>query len=246
MCLNFIPTQNRIWVETEFSVSLPKKFREEIYPSYYCPIIRAAFDSGKYICNLAHFGLIPSWAKGLNLNRHTYNIKSESMTADHDIEFNRNTFNARCETVSSKPSFRSAWGHRHFALVVIDSFMQPNYETGSAVRWRVHKEDGTPFALACLWERWTDVEMGEDIISFSILTRDASTHPLLSRFHKPGDAKRMPIIIPDLYLHSWLEASLKKASEIILLDPPIDLIAEPFPKELKVKKIIKLIPMSVE
>jgi putative SOS response-associated peptidase YedK len=236
MCLNFIPTQNRIWVETEFSVSLPKKFREEIYPSYYCPIIRAAFDSGKYICNLAHFGLIPSWAKGLNLNRHTYNIKSESMTADHDIEFHRNTFNARCETVSSKPSFRSAWGHRHFALVVIDSFMQPNYETGSAVRWRVHKEDGTPFALACLWERWTDVEMGEDIISFSILTRDASTHPLLSRFHKPGDAKRMPIIIPDLYLHSWLEASLKKASEIILLDPPIDLIAEPFPKELKVKK----------
>ena len=236
MCLNFIPTQNRIWVETEFSVSLPKKFREEIYPSYYCPIIRAAFDSGKYICNLAHFGLIPSWAKGLNLNRHTYNIKSESMTADHDIEFNRNTFNARCETVSSKPSFRSAWGHRHFALVVIDSFMQPNYETGSAVRWRVHKEDGTPFALACLWERWTDVEIGEDIISFSILTRDASTHPLLSRFHKPGDAKRMPIIIPDLYLHSWLEASLKKASEIILLDPPIDLIAEPFPKELKVKK----------
>lgn len=237
MCLNFIPTQNRTWIESHFSVSLPKKYREEVYPGYYCPIIRAAFDSGQYICNLAHFGLIPSWAKGAKVSRHTYNVKSESMTANHEFDFHRETYNARSETVCSKPSFRVAWSHRHFAIVVIDSFMQPNYETGSAVRWRVHKKDGDPFALACLWDRWSDVEMGEDIISFSILTRDASTHPLLSRFHKPGDAKRMPIIIPDLYLHSWLEASLKKANEIILLDPPMDLIAEPFPKEVTVEKI---------
>ena len=237
MCLNFIPTQNRKWVERKFSVSLPKKYREEVYPGYYCPIIRATFDSGQYQCNLAHFGLIPSWAKGLKINRHTYNVKSESMTANHDVDFHNKTFNARSETVSSKPSFRVAWNRRHFALALVDSFMQPNYETGSAVRWRVHRKDGNPFALACLWERWADIAIGEDIISFCILTKDASAHPLLNRFHKPGDAKRMPVIIPDTHLHIWLEASMKNATDMITGDFPIAFTAEPFPRLLKSEKL---------
>ena len=237
MCLNFIPTQNRKWVEKHFSISLPKKFQEEVYPGYYCPIIRGAFDSGEYICDLAHFGLIPSWVKVMKINRHTYNVKSESMTANHEPDFHHETYNAKSETVSSKPSFRMAWNHKHFAIVIIDSFMQPNYETGSPVRWKVHKADGSPFALACLWERWSNVDLGKDIISFSILTRDASTHPLLRRFHKLGDTKRMPIIIPETYLNAWLEASIKKANEIISLEPPLDLIAEPFPREPMVTRI---------
>jgi putative SOS response-associated peptidase YedK len=231
MCLNFIPTQNHQWIKQKFSVSLPNKFQEEIYPGYYCPIIRGDFDSGQYICDLAHFGLIPSWAKSIKIDRHTFNVNSESMTANHRPNLHHETYNAKSETVNSKPSFRVAWNRKHFAIVVIDSFMQPNYETGSAVRWKIHKQDNSPFALACLWERWSDVDIGEDIISFSILTRDASAHPLLHRFHKLGDAKRMPIIIPDAYLHTWLEAGINKANEIIALDPPLDLIAEPFPKK---------------
>jgi putative SOS response-associated peptidase YedK len=214
MCLNFLPTQNRTWIEEHFHISLPAVFRDEIYPEYDCPIIRGAFDTGQH-------------------SRHTYNIKSESMTADHVPEWHRETYNARSETVATKPSFRAAWNHRHYALVIVDGFMQPNYETGSAVRWLVHKSDGSPFAIACLWERWTNIEKSEDVISFCILTRDASKHPLLNRFHKSGDAKRMPVIIANVYLHSWLEANLKHASELISMDAPLDLVAEPFPRAIK-------------
>jgi putative SOS response-associated peptidase YedK len=233
MCLNFIPTQNRNWVEEHFNLFLPALFKDEIYPEYDCPIIRAAFDAGQYKCNLAHFGLIPPWSTSRKHKRHTYNIKSESMTANYVPEWHRETFNARSETVTTKPSFRAAWNHRHYALVIVDGFMQPNYETGSALRWKVHKSDGSPFAIACLWERWADIEKGEDVISFCILTRDASKHPLLNRFHKPGDAKRMPAIIANVYLHSWLEANLKHASELISMDAPLDLVAEPFPRAIK-------------
>lgn len=236
MCLNFIPTHNRKWVEDHFSVSLPDVFRDEIYPGYYCPMIRSAFDSGQYRCQLAHFGLIPPWAKIEDLTKDTHNAKSELLTAHPVPDLHRETYNARSETVKTKPSFRAAWNHRHFALIAIDSYMQPNYETGSAVRWKVSKADGSPFALACLWERWVNVERGDDIISFCILTRDASTHPLLRRFHKPGDPKRMPIIISDAHLQAWLEAGLKQADDILSMDFSLDLVAEPFPRIMKSKQ----------
>ena len=212
MCLNFLHTKNRKWVEEHFNISLPAKFRDEIYPEYDCPIIRAAFDAGQYKCNLSHFGLTPSCSKGRKHSSHIYNIKSKLMMADHVPKWHRETYNARSETLTKKPSFRTAWNHRHYALVIVDSFMQPNYETGSAIRWKVLKADGSPFAIACLLERWADVELGEDVISFCILTRDASKHPLLNRIHKPEDTKRMPVIAPNTHLHFWLEANLKHAS----------------------------------
>lgn len=230
MCLNFIPSRNQKWIANHFSVTQPKKFNEEIYPGYYCPIIRAGFDAGDYKCELAHFGLIPSWAGSVKPGKHTYNVRGESMTANHLPNLHRETYNARSETVSSKPSFRTAWNRRHFALVIADGFMQPNYETGAPIRWKVSKSDGSPLALACLWERWVNVDLGEDTISFCILTTDASSHPLLKRFHKPCDAKRSPIIIPNTQLNQWLNANIGKANELIGMELPNDLIAIPYPK----------------
>ncbi|MBU3593664.1 SOS response-associated peptidase family protein [Polynucleobacter sp. 71A-WALBACH] len=233
MCLNFIASTNNLWVQDHFSIALPKKFDTEIYPGYYCPIIRAAFDAGEYKSDLAHFGLVPSWASSGKSNKYTHNVRSESMTANHIPNLHRETFNARSETVSSKPSFRTAWNRRHFALVVIEGFFQPNYESDSPVRWIIKKSDNKPFALACLWDRWTNVDLGKDIISFCILTKDASSHPLLKRFHKLGDAKRMPIIIPDNEMRHWLEANLKSANGLITSEAPLDLIGQPAPKEMK-------------
>ena len=233
MCLNYIASTNNSWIQNHFSISLPKKFNNEIYPGYYCPIIRAAFDAGEYKCDLAHFGLVPSWASSSKSNKHSHNVRSESMTANHIPNLHRDTFNARSETVSSKPSFRLAWNRKHFALVIIDGFYQPNYESGLPVRWLIKKSDSKPFALACLWEMWTNVDLGKDIISFCILTKDASTHPLLNRFHKPGDPKRMPIIIPETEMCHWLEANLKIANTLITAASSIDLIGQPAPKEMK-------------
>ena len=240
MCLNFIASTNTLWIKDHFSLSLPKKFDSEIYPGYYCPIIRAAFDKGEYHCDLAHFGLIPPWAKDIQSNKYRHNTKSGSIARNHLPKLGKETYNARSETVSSKPSFRMAWNYKHFALVIVDGFFQPNYESGTPVRWFIKKSDSKPFALACLWDRWADVKEGKDIISFSILTKDASSHSLLKRFHKPGDPKRMPILISEKDMSGWLEANLKAANELISNDSGLTLIGEPAVKDLKLGKATEL------
>ena len=140
---------------------------------------------------LAKFGLIPAWAKDDKIARHTYN--------------------ARSETASQKPSFRSAWRNRQFALVLCDNFYEPSYESGKAVRWKIELADRQPFGIACLWDRWTDPSSGELIVSFSMLTVNADEHPVMKQFHKPGDEKRTPVIISAEYHAAWLGAELDDA-----------------------------------
>jgi putative SOS response-associated peptidase YedK len=240
MCLNFIASTNTTWINDHFALSLPKKFDSEIYPGYYCPIIRAAFDKGVYQCDLAHFGLIPPWTKDIQSKKHSRNAKSGSIARNHLPRLGKETYNARSETVNSKPSFRMAWNYKHFALVIVDGFFQPNYESGTPVRWFIKKSDGKPFALACLWDRWANIEQGKDIISFSILTKDASSHPLLKRFHRPGDSKRMPIIILEKDMSCWLEANLKTANELISNDSGLTLTGDPAERNLKPSKLREL------
>lgn len=65
------------------------------------------------------------------------------------------------------------------------AFYEPNWETGKAVRWKISLSDDEPFAMAGLWRPWPD-----GAISFTMPTLNADSHPLMRRFHKPGDEKR--------------------------------------------------------
>jgi len=56
--------------------------------------------------------------------------------------------------------------------------------------------------VAGIWRAWQE-EQGYTF-SFSQLTINADTHPLLQRMHKPGDEKRSLVIVsPDEY-DAWL------------------------------------------
>lgn len=46
----------------------------------------------------------------------------------------------------------------------------------------------------------------------------------------------MPIIISNIDLHIWLEGSINKTNEIINKEPPLDFIAEIFPRKNTSKK----------
>jgi hypothetical protein len=71
----------------------------------------------------------------------------------------------------------------------------PNYETGKAVGWRTDMASGEPLAIAGLWRAWEEPE-GPPSLSFTMLTVNADEHPLMKRFHKPGDEKRSVVIVP--------------------------------------------------
>jgi putative SOS response-associated peptidase YedK len=210
VCTNFTPTKRAQWVKENLGVDLPSGYPDEAYPGYAAPLVVKSHQSGRVACGLARFGLIPSWAKDDKISRHTYNARSES--------------------VVEKPSYRDAWRHRQYGLVLVDDFFEPSYESGKAVRWRIGLASGDPFGIACLWDRWTDPSSGKLVVTFSMLTVNADEHPVMSQFHKPGDEKRTPVIIaPELH-DAWISADQHQAADWMTWSHMPELNAVPAPR----------------
>jgi putative SOS response-associated peptidase YedK len=201
MCTNFTPTRNNPWVKANFGIELPgQDYPVEAYPGFAAPIIMQSHSSGRVASGLARFGLIPSWAKDDKISRHTYN--------------------ARAETVSEKPSYRSSWRQRRYAIALVDNFFEPNYITGKAQRWKIElaAQDPLPkepFGIASLWDTWTHPTTGELITSFTMLTVNADTHPVMQQFHKPGDEKRTPVALAPNQYAQWLSATPEEAMKMM-------------------------------
>ena len=210
MCTNFTPTTRAQWVKENLGVELPSGFPEEAYPGYLAPVVVKSRQSERVACGLARFGLIPGWAKDDKISRHTYN--------------------ARSETAAQKPSYRTAWRQRQFGLLLVDNFYEPSYESGKAVRWKIDLASGDPFGIACLWDRWTDPASGELVVSFSMLTVNADDHPVMRQFHKHGDEKRTPVIMPPELQDAWLSADTTQASELMTWShmPDLSALQAPF------------------
>ena len=77
------------------------------------------------------------------------------------------------------------------------------------------RADGDLFAAAGLWERWTDPASGEITTSFTLLTVNADAHPLMARMHRPGDEKRMPVLLAPGDFEAWLHATDEQAHALV-------------------------------
>lgn len=211
MCTNFTPTQQAPWVKYRLGVTLPAEYPLESYPGFPAPIVVKSHQTARVACGLARFGLIPAWAKDDKIARHTYN--------------------ARSETAAHKPSYRTAWRQRQYALVLVDNFYEPSYESGKAVRWKIELASREPFGIACLWDRWTNPASGEHVVSFSMLTVNADAHPVMRQFHQPADEKRTPVILPPPLFDAWLSADTEQASELMTWATMPELRAMPSPRK---------------
>ncbi|WP_321170246.1 SOS response-associated peptidase family protein [Pseudoduganella aquatica] len=85
------------------------------------------------------------------------------------------------------------------------AFYEPCYESGKASRWGIGMADQSMFAVGGLWREWDGTDGPE--WSFTQLTINADDHPLMQRFHKPGDEKRALVIVPQNEWDDWLQAS---------------------------------------
>jgi putative SOS response-associated peptidase YedK len=212
MCSNYQPINNHHanWVKEHFDCDLPQdEWRAETYPTYPAPFIY--LDNGKPKCDLVQFGLVPYWATDKK-------------------KFGLRTYNARSETVHEKPSYRSAWRERRFGLAIMESFYEPCWETGKAVRWKIKRSDAEPIAVASIWERFIDKVTGEILFSFSMLTINADGHKIMKHFHKPDDEKRSIVVLNENEYLPWLNASHHEAREMLHLSTNGLLISEAAPK----------------
>lgn len=200
MCTNYTPsTRHEITASRLGVLQLPpEKWPDEVYPGYLAPVLtRGTGDALQ--CQVARFGLVPHWCKD----------------AKQALDISRKTYNARSETAAQKPSFRSAWHKRQWALAPMSRFFEPCWEDsaangGRAVRWQIGLTHGAPFAVAGLWEQWLGGG-GEAISSFTLLTVNADGHALMGRMHRPGDEKRMPVILLPEQYGQWLNATPQTA-----------------------------------
>lgn len=140
--------------------------------------------------NLYRWGLIPHWAK--------------------DISIGNKMINARAETITEKPSFRTAFKKQR-CLVLADGYYEWKKNGSEKTPYRITLENEEPFAFAGIWESWKN-ENEEDIRSFTIITIEAID--FLAEIHD-----RMPVILPKDDRHKWLDNKLSQDEALSLLQP---------------------------
>ncbi|MDA8369632.1 MAG: SOS response-associated peptidase [Nocardiopsaceae bacterium] len=170
-------------------------------------------QAGPQALRTLRWGLVPSWAKDANIG---YKM-----------------INARSETVAEKPAFRAAFARRR-CLLPADAYYEwqllPEQAPGttepgtSPVTDPEHKRrkakakkrpyaigyaDGSPLALAGLFERWRDPQRAEDdpgawLWSCTVVTTEAA--PELSGIHE-----RMPVVVPRDDWATWLDPAAELA-----------------------------------
>ena len=210
MCSNYRPVTRSDHLLAHFGVVRPQgELPLDCYPSYLAPFIRRARDKTDYAreVNDGRFGLIPTWSG--------------------DLAMGKKTCNARSETVAEKPSYRDAWKRGQRCIVPAAWFNEPNHESGKHVKWRIGRKGWTPMGIAGLWGWWKDKMTGEEIFSFTMLTVNADDHELMKRFHKPGEEKRMVVILHEADYDRWLECPVDQAWEMIRQYPAEMMEASP-------------------
>jgi putative SOS response-associated peptidase YedK len=135
-------------------------------------------NTGDFRMDFYLWGLIPSWAK--------------------DPAIGNRLINARAETLSEKPSFRTALKRRR-CLIPADGFFEwKSSTTGKSKQpMYIRFASGKAFAFAGLWEIWNAPD-GSEIRSCTIIT--TSPNSLIVPIHN-----RMPVILPESAYSLWLD-----------------------------------------
>ena len=211
MCVNYKPTDAEMLTSMTCLVPDPQQlWKSEVWQDYAAPIIRAD-EEGEMSLLVATYGMVPK-------DKIPPTVKRMS------------TMNARSESVAEKRSYSKPWREAQTCLIPTDEFYEPNWETGKAERWAIRMADGQPFYIAGLWRSWDEGE-GRFRFSFTQLTVNADEHPLMRRFHKPGDEKRSLVIISKDDAEGWLNAGDPEIARAYLqLYPPELMAAAPAAK----------------
>ncbi|MCU0472643.1 MAG: SOS response-associated peptidase [Bacteroidales bacterium] len=188
-------------IEERYGVNFPDKYRYE--PSYYyhasgLPEIPVLCSGDPGIVSILKWGLIPSW------------VKTE---AEAD-EIRYKTFNARAETIDTKPSFSSSFISRR-CIIPVKGFFEWQHVGREKIPWYIYSSENEIFAIAGIWSEWVRSSTGEVLRTFSIITTDAND--LMAEIH--NSKKRMPAILSKSEEKRWIDLSLTSSDAFQMLKP---------------------------
>lgn len=145
------------------------------------PRLPVIIDDNPSICTTANWGLIPFWSK--------------------DRKIQKQTLNAKIETISSKPSFRNNYNKR--CLVLIKGFYEWKWIDDKGKEKQKHfltLPNAGIISLGGIYGHWTDKETGEEVTTFSIVTTQANE--LMTEIH--NTKHRMPVVLTKAMEKEWL------------------------------------------
>ena len=109
------------------------------------------------------------------------------------------TFNARTETVTTKPMFRDAFKRKRCLIPASGYYEWKTTETGKQPYY-FSTENGSPLTIAGLWDEWKDIETGEPLNSCTMVITTANE--FVSKIHD-----RMPALLTPYQFDGWLSGS---------------------------------------
>jgi putative SOS response-associated peptidase YedK len=161
-----------------------------ISPTTVIPFINADDEKGEIRnVNTASWGLIPSWAK--------------------DASRASNAINARVESISEKPTFKSAFISRR-CLIPVTGYYEWATELGKykpKQPFYISHKNKSSLAIAGLYENWINPVSKQSVQSAAIITREAVG--ILAPIHH-----RMPVILPKDLWSTWLSSKSLLPNEI--------------------------------
>ncbi|MBF8456176.1 SOS response-associated peptidase [Kaistella sp. G5-32] len=147
------------------------------------PLVAVILDENPTVATSANWGLIPSWAT--------------------DRKIQKQTLNARVETVAEKSSFRNNYNKR--CLVLVKGFYEWKWIDAKGKEKQKHfltLPNTKLIALGGIYGNWTDKETGETLTTFSIVTTEANE--LMTEIH--NTKHRMPIVLTKAKEQEWLSS----------------------------------------
>ncbi|MDX5442919.1 MAG: SOS response-associated peptidase, partial [Hymenobacteraceae bacterium] len=157
------------------AVKLLQEFqaRYNAAPSQALPVITSA-EPDKL--QFFHWGLLPHWSK--------------------DREYKHKPINARAETLTEKPTFKSLLTQKR-CLVPADSFFEWRSVGKTKKPYRIQLKSEELFTFAGLWDEWVDKQTGEVEHTFTIITTTANE--MVKPLHE-----RMPVMLHPDEENLWL------------------------------------------
>ena len=132
------------------------------------------------------WGLLPFWAT--------------------DIEFRKNTLNARIETISEKASFKNITQNR--CLIIATAYYEWHWNDSkgkSKDKYQINSQDDEIFTFAGLYTSWKNPATSDIKNTYTMLTTEANDTMSFVHNHK----KRMPIMLQRKDEFLWLDNKIK-------------------------------------
>ena len=136
------------------------------------------------------WGLVPFWAK--------------------DLKMGSRMINARAETLTEKPAFRSLLRSKRCVLVT-DGYYEWQQTDSGKQPFYIHHRQGQILPMAGLWDKWLD-ENEKEWNTYTVITTEPAES--ISHIHN-----RMPVILNKSHIDCWINSDYPPNEAIEYLKP---------------------------